>query len=243
MVSVDGTMPFVPQGRAHPPRLALLTLETHQSTDVCPNNLSGTATRRGEHRTTSLVKPLWVRRGEIARAPEAASGANRQVSGVDRIFGARRRSHDPQHGRQSLRQKERTRTCLLQITEDTYHKHFGRDSAIRVRDYICLRSVEQGNSSENSRQSERTGQGTIMQTLRLLAVILGCVAVVQAAERGELSREVQERIMKKNGMSAELFAKFLPYIHPRVEGPVAEGISLDVPEGPGKSEARHNGDC
>lgn len=75
-----------------------------------------------------------------------------------------------------------------------------------------------------------------MNLLRMLIVLFGSLAVVQAAERGELTPDFQQRFMKKNSMSPEVFAKFLPYIHPPVEAPVAGGVSLDVPEGLGNQE-------
>lgn len=75
-----------------------------------------------------------------------------------------------------------------------------------------------------------------MNFLRMLVVICGGIAVAQAADRGELAPDFQQRVMKKNGMSQEVLAKFLPYIHPPVDAPVAEGVSLDVPEGLGQKD-------
>ncbi|TWU32044.1 glycosyl hydrolase family 28-related protein [Novipirellula artificiosorum] len=44
-----------------------------------------------------------------------------------------------------------------------------------------------------------------------------------------LSPEMHQRVQKKNNMTPMQLADYLPYIHPRVEDPVAEGVSLDVP--------------
>ncbi|HYW79510.1 MAG TPA: glycosyl hydrolase family 28-related protein [Thermoguttaceae bacterium] len=45
-----------------------------------------------------------------------------------------------------------------------------------------------------------------------------------------LSPEVQSLVQRKNGMTDAQMAEYLPYIYPRVEQPIGEGICLDMPE-------------
>lgn len=47
-----------------------------------------------------------------------------------------------------------------------------------------------------------------------------------------LSPEVQVRVQRKNGMTPQQLAEYLPYIYPRVQRPVAEGVGLSVPPEP-----------
>jgi len=53
-----------------------------------------------------------------------------------------------------------------------------------------------------------------------------------AAGQETLGRDMQERVMTKNRMTPDVLARYLPYIHPMVEAPVPEGVSLGVPAEP-----------
>ncbi len=76
-----------------------------------------------------------------------------------------------------------------------------------------------------------------MRRCIVIALILTEWAMpTMSAERGVFSPDVRERIRKKNGMTEEQLARYLPCVYPRVEGPVAGGVCLDVPAELGNGE-------
>ncbi|TWT84029.1 Pectate lyase superfamily protein [Planctomycetes bacterium CA13] len=66
---------------------------------------------------------------------------------------------------------------------------------------------------------------------RLATLFYLATVICHAAAWGQelLSPETQELVRRRNNMTKQQLAEYLPYIHRRVEEPVAEGICLDVP--------------
>jgi len=68
----------------------------------------------------------------------------------------------------------------------------------------------------------------------MLLGVLFVAVLWSMPSRGQemLSPEMQVRVQRKNGMTPQQLAEYLPYIYPRVERPVAEGVCLSVPPQP-----------
>lgn len=69
---------------------------------------------------------------------------------------------------------------------------------------------------------------------QLLAVVL--VAGLAVFGQGEFDEAMRESMLRRNGMTPEELAEYLPWIHPLIMEPVAEGISLAVPPEPANRE-------
>lgn len=67
---------------------------------------------------------------------------------------------------------------------------------------------------------------------RFWALLASTISLAPCFGQEVLSPEMQQFVQRRNGMTAEQLAEYLPNIHPRVEGPVAEGVCLDVPSEP-----------
>jgi hypothetical protein len=69
-----------------------------------------------------------------------------------------------------------------------------------------------------------------MPKVSIFLAILACT-VWPTVSHGQdvLIAEMQEIVQKKNGMTERQLGEYLPYIYPRVEGPVVGGVCLDVP--------------
>ncbi len=71
---------------------------------------------------------------------------------------------------------------------------------------------------------------------RLILPLLICVAgisMICVADESWLTEQERELITRKNALTAEQFEKYAPYLHPRVAGPIPEGVSLTIPPEPG----------
>jgi hypothetical protein len=66
------------------------------------------------------------------------------------------------------------------------------------------------------------------QVIAVVLVLEACHGSIVGAER--LTPEMQALVQRRNDMTDEQMESYLPYIHPRVEGPIAEGVNLAVPD-------------
>lgn len=72
----------------------------------------------------------------------------------------------------------------------------------------------------------------IRRKLGLLAFLVGTACLAPAYGHDLLSLEMQQLVQRRNNMTPQQLADYLPHIYPRVEGPIAEGVCLDVPTEP-----------
>ncbi len=65
------------------------------------------------------------------------------------------------------------------------------------------------------------------------AAFLAAFLVAGALGKPPISDELKQKIMEKQGIDAETLERYLPYVYPPADGPVAEGLNRGVPQGLG----------